>query len=163
MAGFLPTLFERLIDDAPHRESESNPLRRWSVDELKESVIRDLESLLNNRASLSPDAFNTYPESQRSIISYGMEDFVGLSLANPGDRERICQTLERTIAYHEPRLRDVVVRLEADRNNIGCLQFGINAVLYVAPANEPVTFDALLQPNTLQYSVAKSRNAISIR
>lgn len=163
MAGFLPTLFERLFDDAPHREAEINPLRRWSVDELKESVASDLESLLNNRASLFAETFARFPESHRSVASYGMGDFVGLSLANPADRDLICRTLERTIAHHEPRLRNVEVRLEADRSTVGCLQFGINAVLYVSPANEPVTFDAMLQPNTLQYSVAKSRNVLSIR
>lgn len=157
MAGFLPTLFERLFDDAPHREAEADPLRRWSVEELKDSVIRDLESLLNNRAALGRKAFAPFPESQRSVISYGMEDFVGLSLANPGDRELICRTLQDAIAHHEPRLREVAVHLEADRSTIGCLQFSISAVLYVAPANEPVSFDALLQPNTQQYSIARSR------
>ncbi|MEN3069618.1 type VI secretion system baseplate subunit TssE [Uliginosibacterium sediminicola] len=157
MAGFLPTLFERLFDDAPHREAEADPLRRWSVEELKDSVIRDLESLLNNRTALTTAALAVYPQSRRSLISYGMEDFVGLSLANPGDRALICRTLEEAIAIHEPRLRDVLVHLEADRSSIGCLQFSISAVLYVAPANEPVSFDALLHPNTQQYSIARAR------
>lgn len=163
MAGFLPTLFERLADDAPHRSVETNPLRRWSVDELKESVARDLESLLNTRASLFDNQFERFPESHDSVASYGMGDFVGLSLANPADRDLICRSLERAIAHHEPRLRHVEVRLEADRSTVGCLQFGINAVLFVNPASEPVTFDALLQPNTLQYSVAKSRGTLGIR
>lgn len=163
MAGFLPTLFERLFDDAPHREAESNPLKRWTVDELKESVAKDLESLLNSRAPLLRDIFDRYPESLRSVASFGMGDFVGLSLANPADRDYICRALEQTIAHHEPRLHDVIVTLEAGRNSVGCLQFGINAVLCVAPANEPVSFDALLQPNTLQYSVARPRNMISVR
>jgi type VI secretion system protein ImpF len=163
MAGFLPTLFERLRDDTPHRSAEVDPMRRWSVDELKESVARDLESLLNCRAALFSDSFDRFPESHRSVASYGMGDFVGLSLANPADRDLICRTLARTIAHHEPRLRQVDVHLEADRSAIGCLQFGINAVLYVNPASEPVTFDALLQPNTLQYSVAKSRALSGVR
>lgn len=163
MAGFLPTLFERLYDDAPHRSSEADSLRRWSVEELKESVARDLEALLNSRAALFSHSFEHYPESHHSVASYGMGDFVGMSLANPADRDLICRTLEQTIAHHEPRLRQVDVRLETDRSSIGCLQFGINAVLYVNPATEPVTFDALLQPNTLQYSVAKSRGVIGVR
>jgi type VI secretion system protein ImpF len=163
MAGFLPTIFERLYDDAPHRNAEADPLRRWSVEELKESVARDLESLLNSRAALFSNSFDSFPESHASVASYGMSDFVGMSLANPADRDLICRTLERAIAHHEPRLRQVEVRLEADRSSIGCLQFGINAVLYVTPASEPVTFDALLQPNTLQYSVAKGRPMIGVR
>lgn len=163
MAGFLPTLFERLHDDAPHRSAEHDPLRRWSVDELKDSVARDLEALLNSRAAMQADCFEAYPEAHRSVASFGMADFVGFSLANPADRDRICRTLERSIAHHEPRLRDVSVSLEADRRSVGCLQFGINAVLYVAPTAEPVTFDALLQPTTLQYSVAKSRGLSGVR
>jgi len=163
MAGFLPTLFERLRDEHPHRPLEADPMRRWSVEELKESVARDLESLLNSRTALFSNSFDDYPESQKSVASYGMGDFVGMSLANPADRDLICRTLERTIAHHEPRLRQVDVRLEADRNSIGCLQFGINAVLHVNPASEPVTFDALLQPNTLQYAVAKSRGPAGMR
>ncbi len=163
MAGFLPTLFERLRDDHPHRSHEADPMRRWSVEELKESVARDLERLLNSRSPLFSDSFDDFPESLNSVASYGMGDFVGLSLSNPADRELICRTLERTIAHHEPRLRQVDVRLEADRTSIGCLQFGINAVLHVNPASEPVTFDALLQPNTLQYSVARGRASQGMR
>lgn len=157
MVGFLPTLFERLADDHPHRSVETDPLRRWSAEELKESVARDLETLLNSRAAMFSDSFDGFPESRRSVASFGMSDFVGLSLSNPADRDLICRTLQQAIADHEPRLRKVEVRLERDRNTIGCLQFGINAVLHVPPASEPVTFDALLQPNTLQYAVAKSR------
>jgi type VI secretion system protein ImpF len=163
MAGFLPTLFERLSDEAPHRTGEMNPLRRWNVEELKASVAADLEALLNTRASLDDSHFSLFPEARNSVAGYGMGDFVGLSLANSGDRDLICRTLERAIAFHEPRLRHVEVRLETDRSSIGCLQFGINAVLYVNPASEPVTFDALLQPNTLQYSVARSRSTAGVR
>lgn len=157
MAAFQPTLFDRLSDAAPHLDTEAVPLRRWSVEELKESVARDLETLLNTRATVGAEGFDRFPEAARSLATYGMSDFVGMSLANPADRDRICRTLERSIARHEPRLRSVAVRLEADRSAVGCLQFGIHAVLCVAPASEPVTFDALLQPDTLQYAVSRQR------
>lgn len=164
MAGFVPTLFERLRDEAPlHGGGGTATHKRWSVEELKESVARDLESLLNSRANIFVDEYEEYPESFNSVISYGMSDFVGMSLANPLDRDIICRTLERAIAFHEPRLRNVEVRLEPSRNAIGCLQFCINAVLFVAPAHEPVNFDALLQPNTLQYSVASNRRMVGVR
>ncbi|WP_341675239.1 type VI secretion system baseplate subunit TssE [Niveibacterium sp. SC-1] len=159
MAGFDPTLFERLFDAAPHRPHEDTPLRRWNTEQLKESVARDLESLLNTRAFADTEALAPFPEAARSLASYGMTDFVGMSLANPADRDRICRTLERAIARHEPRLRQVLVILETDRNAIGCLQFGIRAVLQVSSSAEPVSFDALLQPDTLQYAVSKSRHA----
>lgn len=157
MAGFVPTLFERLRDESGPRGGNSTTHRRWTVEELKESVARDLEMLLNNRADIFVDEMENFPESLQSVASYGMSDFVGMSLANPLDRDLICQALSRAIAFHEPRLRKVEVSLEQSRNTIGCLQFCINAVLYVAPTQEPVNFDALLQPNTQQYSVSSNR------
>jgi len=160
MKGFSPTLFERLFDDAPHRGDDPAPLRRWSIDELKDSVARDLESLLNSRCGLREALLESYPEAARSLASFGMMDFVGLSLANPADRARICATLERTILQHEPRLKRVHVGLRGDERSVGRLNFAIQAVLYVPPTAEPVGFDAVLQPCTQQYSVASSRRAL---
>lgn len=154
---FQPTLFERLFDNAPLRTAESDPLRGWSLDELKDSVARDLESLLNSRNSMGADDLNDFQGARRSLVTYGMCDFVGRSLANPADRSFICYSLEQTIAAHEPRLRDVTVSLIVDENAVNVLHFSISAVLVVEPAQEPVSFDALLQPTTQRYSVAKGR------
>lgn len=152
---FQPTLFERLFDSAPRRSAD--PLRRWSLDELKDSVARDLEALLNSRAGLVDEDLRHYPSVASSVLSYGMCDFVGCSLASPADRSYICRTLERTIAAHEPRLRNVRVGLGVDETAVNVLHFSISAVLMVHPAQEPVSFDALLQPTSQQYSVAKGR------
>lgn len=156
--GFAPTLFEKLFDDMPLRPSEAAPLKRLSLDELKDSVARDLEALLNSRGgagSTNPDYF---PLTASSVWSYGMEDFVGLSLANPADCHRICTTIERAIADHEPRLRNTRVTIETDGSSKTSLRFVITALLVVHPAREPVNFDAFLQPTTQQYSVTKSRH-----
>lgn len=154
---FQPTLLERLFDSAPRQPAEANPLRRWSLDELKDSVARDLEALLNSRAGLNDEDLRRYPGVAVSVLSYGMCDFVGCSLANPADRSYICRTLERTIDTHEPRLRNVRVGLGVDETAVNVLHFSISAVLIVHSAQEPVNFDALLQPTSQQYSVVKSR------
>jgi type VI secretion system protein ImpF len=54
-------------------------------------------------------------------------------------------------------LRDVAVSLVVDENAVNVLRFSISAVMIVHPAQEPVSFDALLQPTTQRYSVAKGR------
>jgi type VI secretion system protein ImpF len=154
---FQPTLFERLLDDAPQRAAEADPLRGWTVDELKDSVARDLEALLNSRNALDAAAVDSYELARASLVSYGMCDFVGRSLANPADRSFICRTLEQTIGAHEPRLRDVAVSLIVDERAVNVLHFSISAVMVVHPAQEPVSFDALLQPTTQRYSVAHGR------
>jgi type VI secretion system protein ImpF len=161
---FNPTLFERLFDAAPQRAAEADPLRGWSIEELKDSVAMDLESLLNSRSALSGKDVKEFPAARASLVCYGMHDFVGRSMANPADRIFICQTLERTIALHEPRLRDVTVSLLVDEHAVNVLRFSISAVLVVKPAQEPVSFDALLQPTTQRYSVARGRpHAVSLQ
>lgn len=160
-ARYSPTLFERLADDAPHVPTERHPLKLITAEELKESVARDLEAVLNSRCAFGEEAFERYPEALRSISSYGMSDFVGLSLANPGDRNHICSSLERTISIHERRLRQVRVSLELEDGAVNRLRFVINALLVVHPSTEPVYFDALLQPSTLQYSVSKAKRIAS--
>lgn len=151
--GFEPSLFDKLFDDQPVGAAR----RRLSLEQLKDSVARDLEALLNTRVVLD-DGFETkFPQTNRSVAAFGLADFAGLSLANVYDRRRICHSIESAIAAHEPRLREVRVDLELHRKTVNALYFSINAVLVVRPAQEPVSFDALLQPTSLQYSVTRQR------
>lgn len=153
MKGFEPSLFDKLFDERPFTAIR----RQQSLDELKDSVARDLESLLNTRTVIDEDLVDAFPLALGSIASFGLNDFAGLSLASVNDRRRICQSIERAISRHEPRLREVQVSLELNRNAINALFFSIKALLVVRPAQEPVSFDALLQPTTLQYSIQQSR------
>lgn len=156
-AKYPPTLFDRLADNMPQESAEKQSIRLITAEEVKESVARDLEALLNSRSAFNEDEFKEFPETLKSMCSYGMKDFVGLSLANPADRHIICESLAGTIAIHERRLTQVQVSLELEEGAVNRLRFIINALLLVHPATEPVFFDALLQPSTLQYSVSKSR------
>lgn len=157
--GFAPTLFEKLFDDQPHVPTEY-ALRRLSMEELKESVAHDVEALLNSRCGLGLEALEAFIQCQRSMLSYGMTDFIGLSLANPADRDYICRAIERTIAAHEPRLCNVRVEIDVGHNSTSRLNFSITALLVVHPVQEPVNFDALLQPTIQQYSVSKARRPV---
>lgn len=150
--GFAPTLFEKLFDDQPRYVSEMNPLRRWNIEELKGSVARDLEALLNTRSSFSK-SLDDYPLVRRSVLNFGILDFVGLSTANPEHCDRICREIEQTIADHDHRLSQIHVEMEMNSDHVGSLLFTIRAVLVVYPINEMISFDAVLQPSTQQYSI----------
>lgn len=155
-AKYRPSLLERLADHDPQCSTETDALRQISAEAMKDSVASDLEALLNSRCAMSGQLFKRYPESLKSICSYGMGDFVGRSLANPSDRNHICRSLERTIAIHEPRLRQVNIALELDSRTTNRLRFTIHALLIAHPAMEPVHFDALLHPATLNYAVSRT-------
>ncbi|MGN6233479.1 MAG: type VI secretion system baseplate subunit TssE [Trinickia sp.] len=156
MKRFEPSLLDKLFDDDPHSPAPAT-MRQWSLEELKGRVARDVEALLNTRIVMTEAELAKLPECQRSVLTYGLNDFAGLSLASHDDRTFICESIEQAIARHEPRLREVGVALEVNEQSTNALHFVIRAKLVVHPAEEPVSFDAMLQASTLQYSVTRSR------
>ena len=158
MKGFEPSLLDKLFDEAP-RAAAGGVFKSVSLEQYKESVARDLEGLLNSRSAFSEDELEAFPNCRRSMMTYGLGDFSGLSLANGHHRAAICRSLEQSIARYEPRLHNVQVALEGSGRGPGALHFTIHALLDLHPAREPVSFDAMLQPNTLQYSVSRLRRA----
>ena len=153
--GFLPGLFDRLIEHSGQGPAGIVP--RVSLDEMKDSVARDLEALLNTRTVAPEDVFRRFPECARSIVTYGLHDFAGLSLSSFDDRAFICRSLEAAIARHEPRLRNVQARLELRDDAVNRLNFSITALMVVSTAHEPVNFDAVLQPSSQHYTISKAR------
>lgn len=145
--GFRSTLFDRLLP-------ENDVLKGLSLQELRQSVAHDLEDLLNSRVAKLDHLIGDYPLAKQSIIQFGIIDFVGLSTANPLDRDKICQSIEQSISAHEPRLRQVKVEMLLDGHNMGALCLTIQAYLNIHPLYEPVVFDALLKPTTQQYVVS---------
>jgi len=161
MKGLEPSLLERLFDDEPRSPGTNGMLKTISLEQYKESVARDLEGLLNSRAAFPEDLLKAFPNCQQSLMTYGLVDFSSMSLANAFDRVAICRSLEQAIARHEPRLHNVRVALEHNGRGAGGLHFAIHGLLDVLPAREPVSFDAMLQPTTLQYSVSRLRRPVA--
>jgi len=154
--GYEPSLLEKLFDEAPHSAAQGK-FARHTLDQFKESVALDVEALLNSRLVMSEETLNDFPHCQKSLMTYGLRDVSSRSLASSVDRAFICKALEKTISLHETRLKDIRVSLDEHRRSSGGLRFSISAMLIVHPAREPVSFDALLQPSTLQYRVSKTR------
>lgn len=149
---FEPDLFDKLFYNAP----DSPTVRTLSLEELKNSVARNIESLLNTRMVFSDKKLVGFKECAKSILTYGLEDFSGRSLASHADRDLICESIKRTIERHEQRLKEIEVHLEPRIQSISALRFSITAMLVVHPACEQVSFDAQLQPSTRQYSVGRA-------
>ncbi len=158
MKGYTPGLFDRLLG-MPNRAPGKSAAQRLTIEELKDTVARDLESLLNTRSSLPEGALKAYPECSRSVVTYGLNDFADRCLSSPTDRAAICASIEKTIDCHEPRLRQVRAKLDLQGDSVNRLNFSITAVLVASVSQEPVNFDAVLTPSTLQYSISKAGKA----
>jgi type VI secretion system protein ImpF len=149
----LPSILDRLLDDAPEAAREPLPNRFQTLAQLKKAVARDLEALLNTRQEALEEVPVEFTEVSRSLITYGLPDFSAFSLLSTNDRSRIRRALEQAIATFEPRFERVHVTLEPPREQDRTLRFRIEALLRVEPAPELVTFDAVLRLNTQEYVV----------
>ena len=149
MTAYLPGLLDRLMGQQTHPG-------RLGAEQLKDNVARDLEALLNARAGMPPASFDGYPLARASILNYGLTDFAAYCLSSSEDRAAICACLEDAIERHEPRLKNVSAALEGEQGGVNRLSFVINATLHTGPDAEPVNFNAVLQPSSLNYLITKA-------
>lgn len=151
--SLLPSILDRLLDDEPGVTHEPLPRRAQNLRQLKKAVTRDLEALLNTRQETLRELPAAFTALSRSILTYGLPDFTAFGLLNVHDRNRIRRVLEQAVTAYEPRLARVRVTLEPPREFDRTMRFRIEALLQVEPAPEPVTFDAMLQLSTHEYTV----------
>ena len=155
------SLLDRLTDCAPEGAAEPSGSPCTGLDALMESVLRDIENLLNTRS------FATF-ERQRgpapqvpvppdvlvrgSLLNYGSRDF---SLENPRSqrvRGAIRQEILKLLTHFEPRLKNVIVRMDTVGEE-RALNFRIEATLQVEPVQAPAVFDTRFDINRGCYSI----------
>jgi len=147
-----PSVLDRLFDDDPQEVTDFQPTFRQGLEQLKQSVARDLEGLLNTRADSISD-LSAFPELSRSVVSYGLPDFSALSAASEADRVHIRAEINSVIARFESRLTQVQVHLVQRDGEQSQFSFHIEALLRVDPVPEPVVFDAVLDVATQLYRI----------
>ena len=127
--------------------------------QLKASLRRDLEWLLNTRRIVDPPP-ESLVELTRSMYDYGLPDFSSYTLSSPKDRGKLLRALETAIALFEPRLVDVkVTAVDTPTAGSRVLRFQIEGLLLKDPAPEQVSFDTVLQLANGEYQVKGERSA----
>lgn len=145
------SLFDRLTDEHPKLSAEVY-VSPWEQARLfRDSVSRDLTSLLNVRRK-DEEIDPAYEQTKGSVLNYGVPDFMSLKLSNSADRERIRAGIESAIRLFEPRLARVSVALDAANSVHPILRFRVSAMLRTDPI-EPVEFDAVLSGDSRQFQV----------
>ena len=156
---YAPGLFDRLIDEQITGRAGASTLTgtvTWTVEQLKEAIARDLESLLNTRAALSEQLLTGYPEASKSVLTYGLIDFAGMCMTSDVDRKRICAAVLLTIQRHESRLHSVTTALRMRSSQFNRFDLVISGKLKAHAACDLVQFDAVLEPSTQQYCIRKT-------
>lgn len=152
----LPSMLDRLLDPNPEQARDAPRARGQALAELRSSVGRDLENLLNTRQrclSFPPEL----TELDQSMVNYGIPDFSGANFATPQGRQEFQIAIERAIRRFEPRFKTVKVSL---RENLEpedrTIRFRIEALMYAEPAPEQMVYDSFIDPVTRDFSVVNS-------
>lgn len=141
-----PSILDRLLDDEPHIQVETEKSRNRHLKELRSSVKRDLENLLNTRYRMiePPEEFK---ELQLSLLNYGLPDLATVNIASVDKTREFTRQLERILRDYEPRFKSVKVHsIDTKDKTDRTLRFRIDATLYADPAPEMVVFDSILDP-----------------
>jgi type VI secretion system protein ImpF len=150
----MPEITQSLIDRLTGAE-----LKLTAERQLKASLRRDLEWLLNTRRIVVPPP-ESLVELNRSLYNYGLPDFSTYSLNSPKDRNKLVRALETAIAIFEPRLVDVkVTPVDISTTTTRVMRFQIEGLLLMDPAPEQVSFDTVLQLTSGEYQVKGEKNA----
>lgn len=144
----IASVLDRLLDDDPTATRELPKSRHQVLRDLKQSVRRDLENLLNTRWRPMP-----WPpelaELETSLVNYGIPDITGEGLGSARGREEFRRAVEMVIRRCEPRFKTVRVEMLQNAEPLDrTLRFRIDALLYAEPAPEPVVFDSAFEPAT---------------
>jgi len=146
------SVLDRLIDRDPDTRAEIPFTRAQSLRELRLSLKRDLEWLLNTRKTIDP-APESARETTRSVYHYGFADISSKSVLSGRDHSDLIRDMELAIGIFEPRLKRARVRMEPVDGNYRSLRFVIEGLLCMDPAPEPVRFDTVLELGKGEYEI----------
>ncbi|WP_321800281.1 type VI secretion system baseplate subunit TssE [Burkholderia sp. BCC1988] len=102
-ARLMPTLLDRLRDDAPQRQVEAPAEYTVTRRQMRDIVQRDLAYLLNTTSIEDQIDRERYPHAAASTVNFGVPPLAGTFLASRqwNDIERM---IRQTITDFEPRL-----------------------------------------------------------
>jgi type VI secretion system protein ImpF len=148
------SILDRLIDREPDVSREAVSHQVADIRAIKQSVMRDMENLLNTRRKIFPVP-EEFREVNNSLFVYGLPDFSSLNPRSPQVKQQLRRDVEQTITRFERRLMNVKVKIEMSDKMDQKICFRISGILHVEPLSEPVTFDTYFDINKGNYSIAR--------
>ncbi len=152
-----PSILDRLLDDEPHNKVEVDAGREQKIVQLRNSVRRDLETLLNTRYRIVEPP-EDLEQLELSLLNYGLPDLATVNTLNQKKKSEFIKNLEKLLKDFEPRFKSVKVKFKKnDDTKDRTLRFSIDATLYADPFPEVVVFDSILEPVTRTVNVEEIR------
>ena len=158
-AQLMPTLFDRLRDDAPSRIDEASSDYTVSSSQMRDIVQRDLAFLLNTTNAEDLIDRARHPEAAASTVNFGVPPLAGsyISERKWADIERI---IRRAITDYEPRLMPDTVKVSplmkpGAGDSYNFLLFEIRAMINLKPYPLELTVQSSVDLETNRMSVTR--------
>lgn len=152
------SILDRLFDDEPEVRVDSEKTRQRKLKDLRQSVRRDLEHLLNSRCRVvsPPEEFE---EVNSSLLNYGLPDLATVNMLDVAKKKEFTRNVEQIIRTFEPRFKSVKVSHQDNSDKTDrTVRFRIDAVMYADPAPETIIFDSVLEPILRTVTVEESKH-----
>jgi type VI secretion system protein ImpF len=152
------SILDRLLDDGATRSSDEGSAQQ-NLKQLRQSVRRDLENLLNTRLRVTePD--ERYIEINKSVLNYGLPDLATVNIIDKEKKQEFITQLENLLLTYEPRFKSVSVQqLENADSSDRTLNFRIDAVLYADPAPAVIVLNSVLEPVSRSVNIQEADHA----
>ncbi|GGA88201.1 type VI secretion protein [Brucella endophytica] len=147
------SVLDRLLDSEPDRPADPPMSIPAQIRQLRESIRRDLEALLNTRRSpVSPPAHLS--ELTDSALTYGVDGFVSANLVTDEAKIALAHALEGRIARTETRLTNVhVTILKGRATGERTLKMRIEASFRLQDGMPPIRFETTIDPSSQRFSI----------
>jgi len=135
-----PSLLDRLTDNQPSSQNESKETRFFTVDKLRDAVLRDLSWLLSNAHLETTEDVGIFPQIPSSVINYGIPDLTGKTVSGILST-KLADSIKQSIRWFEPRLipdtiEVIVHRTSGEHARPNAIAIEIRADLWCQPIPE---------------------------
>ncbi|WP_105386338.1 type VI secretion system baseplate subunit TssE [Neorhizobium alkalisoli] len=147
------SILDRLIDEAPDRNSDPPKSLTEQTREMREAIRRDLEALLNTRRCPTA-APSLLSDLRDALVNYGVDGMVSANLVTDEAKLRLAQVIERRISMFETRLSDIRVTILKSRTMTErALRMRIQASFRLHEGMPPISFESTIDPSTQRFLV----------
>lgn len=139
-------LFDRLVDEDPETITEQPVKRFYNRFELIQSIEREVERILNTRATVKRAGYDDFSEDALNFglpEMFGLSDFSQYDAANQQHWPRIADLCEQAIMRYEPRIKNVTATVTAFDKKTQSLSMTIHAEFAIREFQGELTFPTI--------------------
>jgi len=156
--GELMPLFDRLQDDEPFEKQETPVKKTYNVEQMRESVLRELLEMLDTRVTLNKQNYDDIDFYEKSVFGlkygypffYGISDFSFYDVSNSEGKENLENEIKTAIEIFEPRLENVSITVQKTSPESQSISLQLEASLKVGEILDHFTFPILIEKGVVK-------------